>query len=176
MGTPGKVFILLAFLASVMPPAISQLRMHSPYDHDRIHPEQTGFVLHESGTAEFSWTSEWTQMTAQACTDEVAIFIWHFKDGTRAYSRQGEFISDFGKHSGYLLTQKSGHLEDVHHNRIQPLTQSNYPVKVELWAGEAGKDKGFVPKAVVDYVCFDAAAIEYNQPYHFANCPDGEGK
>ena len=108
-----KIASLLIILIAALPLAYSQLRNHSPYDQDRINPEQTGFILHDNGTVDFQWTSEWTEMTAQSCNDEAAIFIWHLKDGTKAYSRQGELVADFGKSTAYLLAQKSSTLEDA---------------------------------------------------------------
>jgi hypothetical protein len=79
-----KAASLLMFLIAALPSAYSQLRMHSPYDQDRINPGQTGFILHGNGMVDFLWASEWTEMTAQSFSDETAIFVWHFKDGTKA--------------------------------------------------------------------------------------------
>jgi hypothetical protein len=166
-----KVAYLLVFMITALPLAHSQLRNHSPYDQDRINPEQTGFVLHDNGTVDFQWTSEWTETTAQSCNDEVAIFVWHFKDGTKAYSRQGELVADFGKSISYLLAQKSSTLEDASGNKIQPLTKNNYPIKVELWIGTVTEAKNYSPKSRVDYLCFPGSVIEPNHTYHFSECP-----
>lgn len=165
-----SVFLLI-FLLTAIPPAIAQLRMHSPYDQDRINPELTRFTLHDSNGAEFEWTSEWTEMTAQSCTDEAAIFIWHFKDGTKAYSRQGDLVTDFGKNQAYKLSQKSSDLEDENHNRIQPLTKTNFPIKIELWVGTTGEATGYSPKARIDYLCLETKEIEADRTYHFTDCP-----
>jgi hypothetical protein len=166
-----KAASLLVFLIAALPLSYSQLRMHSPYDQDRINPNQTGFTLHENGTVDFLWASEWTETTAQSCIDEVAIFVWHFKDGTKAYSRQGELVADFGQNAAYLLAQKSSKLEDVSGNKIQPLTKTNHPVKVELWIGSVTEAKNYSLKSLVDYACFALSDIESNQTYHFSECP-----
>lgn len=166
-----KAAILFVLLIAALPLAYSQLRNHSPYDQDRINPEQTGFILHDNGTIDFLWASEWTEMTAQSHTDEVAILVWHFKDGTKAYSRQGELVADFGKSTAYLLAQKASTLEDANGKKIQPLTKTNYPIKVELWIGTVTEAKNYSPKSIVDYLCFSSADIELNRTYHFSDCP-----
>jgi hypothetical protein len=166
-----KVAILFVFLIAAHPLAYSQLRNLSPYDQDRINPDQTGFILHDNGTADFLWASEWTQMTAQSHNDEAAIFVWHFKDGTKAYSRQGELVADFGKGTAYLLAQKASTLEDANGNKIQPLTKTNYPTKVELWIGTVTEAKSYSPNSMVDYLCFPSSNIEPNHTYHFSDCP-----
>jgi hypothetical protein len=166
-----KVAFLLIILVAAFSPAYSQLRMHSPYEQDRINPDQTGFILHDDGTADFLWASEWTELTAQSCSDEVALFVWYFKDGTKAYTRHRDYITDFGKNSGYLLAQKSSSLEDARGNNIRPLTKNNFPIKVELWIGEAGETKEYSLKAIVDYLCLSASSIEPNRTYHFSDCP-----
>jgi hypothetical protein len=170
-----KVAFLLVFLITALPLAYSQLRMHSPYEQDRINPDQTGFTLHDNGTVDFQWTSEWTEMTAQSYNDEIAIFVWHFKDGTKAYSRQGELVADFGKNTAYLLTQKASALEDASSNKIQPLTKTNFPTKVELWIGSITESKTYAPKSMVDYLCFPSSEIEPNHTYHFSDCPQAGG-
>jgi hypothetical protein len=166
-----KAAILFVFLIAALPPAYSQLRMHSSYDQDRINPEQTGFVLHDNGTIDFLWASEWTEMTAQSCNDEIALFVWHFKDGTKAYSKQGDLVADIGKNTAYLLKQKASTLEDISGNKIQPLTKNNYPIKVELWLGTVTEAKNYLPKSMVDYLCFPSSEIEINRTYHFSECP-----
>jgi hypothetical protein len=163
------VFLFLLF--NTVSPAISQLRMHSPYEQDRINPDQTGYILHDDGTADFLWASEWTELTAQSCTHEVALFVWHFKDGTKAYTRHRDYLTDFGKNSGYLLAQKSSALEDARGNSIRPLTKNNFPIKVELWIAEVGETKEYSLKAIVDYLCLTSSSIEPNRTYHFSDCP-----
>lgn len=162
------LLILLSFLT---PSGFSQLRNLSEYTQDRIKPDQTYFVLHDTGSAEFAWASEWTHMTANTYDGKSAIFVWHFKDGSKAYSQQGTGIGDIGKNSGYLLTDKSADLEDIHRKKIQPLTLNNYPVKVELWIGEINDSKGYSPEAFGDEVCIQAPGIEYNVSYRFSECP-----
>jgi hypothetical protein len=163
---------LFALLIGIFSPAFSQLRMHSPYSQDQINPDQTGFLLHDNGAADFIWASEWSEFTAQSCTHEIAIFVWYFKDGTKAYSRQGQLIADFGQSSGYLLTQKASTLEDGNGNKIQPLTKNNYPIKIELWIGDFEDAKRYTLQSRVDYRCISATSIEANRLYHFLECPE----
>ena len=166
---PGAAF-LLSFLIATSSQGFSQLRNLSPYERDCINTDQTHFVLHEAGAADFKWASEWTHMTANAIPEKSAMFVWHFKDGTKAYARQGDFIGDAGGIKGYLFTDQDSSLEDIHRKKIQPMTLKNYPVKVELWIGEVGDATGFAPETMVDAACFDAQTIEYEKPYHFADC------
>jgi hypothetical protein len=168
----GAAFLLFLLIANRT--GFPQLRNISEYTQDRINPEKTYFVLHDNGDAEFGWTSEWTQMTALALDGKSAIMIWHFKDGSKAYSQQGEGIGYIGMNSGYLLTNKASTLEDIHHKKIQPLTRDNYPVKVELWIGEIGDSTGFSPEKEGDEVCFESPAIKYNVSYSFSNCSSEE--
>jgi len=165
-----KAVFLMLLMGSLIPFVSSQLRNFSEYNRDRINVEQTYFVLHDTGDAEYVWTSEWTHITAYANDSKSAILVWHFKDGLKAYSQQGEGIGEFGKNTGYLITDKSNKLDDLHCKKIQPLTRDNYPVKVELWIGEIGDSTGYLLEAVGDEVCFKAAAIEYNIPYYFSGC------
>jgi hypothetical protein len=165
----GVLFIAFLFYVAA-PSGVSQLRNMSEYFQDRINTDQTYFMLHDSGSADFAWASEWTNTTVQNNEDKSAMFLWHFKDGTIAYSLQEEFIGDIGKNGGFLLTDQSSNLEDVHRKPIQPLTRDNYPVKVELWVGEIADATGFSPELMGEAVCFDAQSIESNRKYHFHSC------
>jgi hypothetical protein len=167
----GLFILLLGGLSSF---AVSQLRNLSEFTQDRINTAQTYFVLHDNGDAEFVWASEWTHTTANANDGKAAIIIWYFKDGSKAYSQQGEGIGEIGKNSGYSLTNKSSSLEDIHRKKLQPLTRMNYPVKVELWIGEMGDSTGYSPEMLGDEACFQAAGIEYNTSYRFSTCRAGE--
>jgi hypothetical protein len=98
------------------------------------------------------------------------MFLWKFKDGSKAYAQQGDRIGDLGQAMGYLVENHAGNLEDVHRKKIQPMTASNYPVEVELWMGEIADATGFAPESLVDKACFDAPRIEVNQTYHSSEC------
>jgi hypothetical protein len=161
---------LAVLLSAASPSGFSQLRNLSEYSRDCIEFNQTGFVLRDKNVADYNWTTQWTHTTANAYPDQKAMLIWYFKDGLKAYLQQGEFIGDLGQITGYLLTGKSANLEDVHRKKIQPMTLSNYPVKVELWIGEIEDSTGFAPEILLDRVCFDAQSIELNQVYHFSSC------
>jgi hypothetical protein len=163
--------VLLAFLLTAAVSAgISQLRNNSEYFQDRINIEQTYFVLRDTGAADFAWASEWTNTTVQNNEDKSAMFLWHFKDGTTAYSLQAEYIGDIGKNAGFLLSNQASNLEDIHRKPIQPLTRGNYPVKVELWVGEIADSTGFSPELMGEAVCLDAQSIEPNRKYRFSSC------
>ncbi len=164
------VSFLLFLMIAMRPSANSQLRNMSEYSQDRINLDKTYFVLHDNGAAEFVWASEWTHDTANAYDGKSAIFVWHFADGSKAYSQQGEGIGMIGRNAGFLLTDKASSLEDIHRNKIQPLTRSNFPVKVELWIGEIAEATGYKPENQGDEACLDASSIEYNKPYHFSDC------
>jgi hypothetical protein len=169
-----KSIFLLFLLIIAGPPGICQLRNLSEYDVDRINTERTHFVLHDTGKAEFVWSSEWTHVTAYANDGKSAIVIWHFRDGSKAYSQQGEGIGEFGKNAGYLIANQASNLEDIRGGKIQPMTLDNYPVKVELWIGEIGEDKSYSPEMMGDEACFNEPGIEYNISYHFSGClPSG---
>jgi hypothetical protein len=167
-------FFSMAFMAALLsaasPSGFSQLRNLSEYSQDCIHSDKTYFVLRDTGTADFVWASEWTHTTANAYPDKKAIFLWKFKDGSKAYSRQGDLIGDLGQATGYLVTDQSANLEDVHRKKIQPVTISNYPVQVELWIGEIDDSTGYAPETLVDQVCFDAQRIQLNESNHFSKC------
>jgi hypothetical protein len=165
----GVFFLILLSVLSAS--GVSQLRNLSPYTRDRINPERTYFVLRDNGSAEFVWSSEWTHMTANAYDGKSAIFVWHFKDGSKAYSQQGLGIGEFGKNSGYLVTDKSADLEDIHRKKIQPLTLNNYPVKVELWVGEVSESEGYSLEFLGDDACVQTPSIKYNVTYSFTACP-----
>jgi hypothetical protein len=169
-----RAVFLILLMSSMSPFASSQLRNISEFTQDRINNDQTYFILHDSGEAEFAWASEWTTATAYAADGKSAILVWHFKDGSKAYSQQGEGITEIGKSLGYLLTNKLRNLEDIHRKKIQPLTRDNYPVKLELWIGEIGDSTGYSPEAMGDEVCFNKTGIEYNLSYHFSSCRAGE--
>ena len=163
--------ISFAFLLTVtVSSGFSQLRNNSEYWEDRINTEETYFVLHDTGEAEFAWASEWTNTTVQINEEKSAMFLWHFKDGTIAYSLQEEFIGDIGMHTGYLLTSQASNLEDIHRKHIQPLARNNYPVKVELWIGEIEESKGYSPELLGAAVCIDLQSIELNSKYYFDSC------
>jgi len=167
--------VTFVFLVSGMSPlADAQLRNMSQYDWDRINTEQTRFILHDTGEAEYFWVSEWNHSTAYAADGKSAIVVWHFKDGTKAYSEQGNGIGEFGKTRGYLISDTSSHLEDIHRNSIQPLSLDNYPVMIELWIGEIEESTGYNPEAKGDEACFTETAIESNISYYFSGCPAEE--
>jgi hypothetical protein len=162
----------LLFLMAVMSSSIfSQLRNLSEYLQDCIHAEKTYFILRDTDVTEFGWASEWTHVTANAIEGKAAIFLWHFKDGSKAYSLQAEDIGDIGKNSGYLLANKSSNLEDVHRQKIQPLNRNNFPVKVELWIGTIENEAGYTLETLGDAACLNESKIENNRTYHFSECP-----
>lgn len=167
-------FIGIACLAlclnAATAPGFSQLRNLSEYSEDCIHKEKTYFTLQEKEGADFGWASEWTHTTANAHPEKAAMFVWHFKDGSKAYAQQGELLGDAGQSTGYLLTDRSANLEDVQRKKIQPMSKTNFPAKVELWIGEIGDSNGFSPETLVDAACFNAQSIEYNHSYSFADC------
>jgi hypothetical protein len=164
-------FFFLFLLSALTPLGFSQLRNLSQFTRDRVRQDQTYFILHDNGTAEYVWSSEWTHTTAYAYEGKSAIFVWHFKDGTKAYSQQGKGVGEIGKNSGYFLTDKSAELEDIHGKKFQPMTLGNYPVKVELWIGEISDSKGYSPEVLGDEVCIQAPGIEYNISYRSTDCP-----
>jgi hypothetical protein len=169
----GAVFLI--FLISAMSPlSIGQLRNFSEFSQDRIHSDKTYFVLHEIGAPEFGWASEWTHTTANDNEGKSAIFVWHFKDGSKAYSLQAEDIGEIGKNSGYLLINRSSNLEDINRQKIQPLTLNNYPVKVELWIGKIGDSKGYSPEILGETACVAASSIGYGIRYRFSSCQADE--
>jgi hypothetical protein len=168
-----SVLALLLIAGSLL--GFSQLRNISEYTQDRINRDQTRFTLTENNAADFSWASEWTHTTAYAYSEKAAIFVWYFKNGSKAYSLQGESIDEAGRTTGYLLTKKSSPLEDKNHAKIQPMTRENYPVKVELWLGKNEDKSGLEPEIPVDRVCFDAKTIDYNRSYTFSDCRDSAG-
>jgi|WetSurMetagenome_2_1015567.scaffolds.fasta_scaffold947086_1 hypothetical protein len=163
-----RAAILLVLL--INPSGFSQLRNNSEYSQDAINTNKTYFVLHDTGAVEFGWASEWTNASADLYADKSAMFLWHFKDGSKAYSLQEQEIGEIGKNSGFLLARKASNLEDIHHKSIQPLTLNNYPVRVELWIGEIGDSAGYSPEILGAAVCLNAPGIEYNRPYHFSSC------
>jgi hypothetical protein len=164
---------LLVFLMNAMNPSgFSQLRNNSEYLQDGINTDKTYFVLQDTGAAEFGWASEWTNASVDLYSDKSAMFLWHFKDGSKSYSLQELEIGEIGRNSGFLLARKASNLEDIRRKNIQPLTRNNYPVKVELWIGKVGDSTGFSPEILGAAVCLNAQAqsIEYNRPYRFSSC------
>jgi hypothetical protein len=165
----GTVF--LSFLLNIAAPSgFSQLWNNSEFWQDRINTDKTYFVLHDTGEAEFGWASEWTNTTVMNNEEKSAMFLWHFKDGTIAYSLLEKHIGNIGRNAGFLLTKQSSNLEDIHRKPIQPLTRNNYPVKVELWIGKVEDSTGFVPEFMGEAVCLDSQSIEPNRQYHFSGC------
>jgi hypothetical protein len=164
------IVFLLFLVSAVASSGFSQLRMPSPYFQDRINLEGTYFVLNDGTTAGFGWASEWTQETAQTFDQITAIFLWHFKDGSVAYVKQGEYISDFGMLRSYLAKEEAPILKDGKGKPFQPMTLKNYPVKIELWIGTADENTGFTTKVLVDTVCFESDTVEYGQRYYFKSC------
>ena len=162
------VFLVLLYNSS----AFSQLRNNSEYSHDSINLDKTYFVLRDTGAAEFGWASEWTNASADFYEEKSAMFVWHFKDGSKFYSLQQKEIGEIGKNSGYLLTGKSQALEDIHRKNVQPLTRDNYPVKIELWIGKLDDSTGFAPEILGAALCLDSKAqtLEHNRTYHFSSC------
>jgi hypothetical protein len=151
-------------------PGFSQLRNLSEYSQDCINREKTYFLLQEKDGADYGWASEWTHTTAYANPEKAIMFLWHFKDGSKAYTRQGDLLGDAGQSTGYLLCDQSANLQDASRKKIQPMSKTNYPVKVELWIGEIGDSNGFSPETLVDAACFSAQSIEFNRRYNFTDC------
>ena len=174
-----RVDMVLAFLVFFLnfasPTGFSQLRNISEYSQDRINTDKTYFVSHDTGAADFGWASEWTLYSSIDYAEKSAMFLWHFKDGSKAYALQAEDIGNAGQGMGYLIAGKSSNLEDVRRKPVQPMTRDNYPVKVELWIGEVG-ETGFLPEILIDTACFDPQVIEPNRTYYFSSCKPSENK
>jgi hypothetical protein len=164
----GAALLALCFMIA-RPAAFSQLRNTSEYSQDRINTEETFFVLHDQGAADFGWASEWTMYSSIDYEEKCAMLMWHFKDGSKGYAMQAKDIGETGRGIGYFISGKSSNLQDVNRKPIQPMTRSNYPVKLELWIGEIG-ETGFSPKVLIDTACFDGQAIQPNRAYHFSAC------
>ncbi len=164
------VTCLALVLNATIPAGFAQLRNISEYSQDRINTGKTCFSLKDNDAAEFVWASEWTHNSAYAFPEKAIMFIWHFKDGSRAYARQGDLLGDAGQSTGYLLTNQSANLEDANRKKIQPMSRTNYPVKIELYLGEIGDSAGYSPETLVDTACFNAQSIEIGRSYHFADC------
>jgi hypothetical protein len=167
--TRASLFIFL--LGAVSSIGLSQLRNLSQFERDCLNRKGTYFILRDGGEAEFGWASEWTHITSNANDGKAAIVVWHFKDGSKAYSLQAENIGEIGMNSGYFLTAKSSNLEDVHRKKIQPLTKTNFPIKVELWIGALDNESGYSFDLFGDVLCFNEAKIEQNRTYQFTDCP-----
>jgi hypothetical protein len=133
---------LLAMLCVPGPCGFAQLRYNSDYSVDRVNTEQTSFLLKDSGAAEYHCASEWTTLTVQTNLTRTVFFIWHFKDGTKGFARQVEYVGDIGVRTEFLMTHSFADLEDQKGKKIQPMTRDNYPESVEI-----------------------------NLPYHFKSCP-----
>jgi len=170
----GRIALFLFLLLCAGSVALSQLRNASPYVQDHINIENTWFVLYDSNEAGFGWASEWTQTTARTQAEKTALFKWHFKDGSAAYTRQGEYIGDIGMFKPYLLTDESKNLKDIHGQPVQPMTLDNYPIKIELWMGTAGEQTDLKPEILVDSVCCNEGSIQYGYAYYFQACGDVE--
>jgi hypothetical protein len=160
-----------AWMTAVSAAGFCQLRLNSPYYEDRINTDHTYFVLYDSSSAYFVWTSEWTQPTVQRHYDKPAVFFWCFKDGTVAYSRQLERLEPVGKNLQYIQTSEAPDLLDARGNPTRPLTLENYPVKLELWITGATDDNPFSPLELIDTVCLGEQEIEYEYGYYFSECP-----
>ena len=170
MGRLIKIVFLVFLFTAVTSSGFSQLRMPSQYFQDRINPEATYFVLYDENRAGFGWASEWTQETARAYEGKTAIFLWHFKDGSKAYAKQGDNIGDFGMIKNYYAMDEASKLLDVKGKPVQPMTLENYPVRIELWIGTADANTGFTTETLLDTVCFESRIIEYGQKYYFSSC------
>jgi hypothetical protein len=165
-----KAAFFVAFLFTFDHPGFAQLRYSSDYSVDRINTDQTSFTLHSSGSAEYRCASEWTTMTIQINLTKTAMFVWHFKDGTKAFARQVEYVGDIGARTEFLMINPFSELEDKQGKKIQPMTRDSFPVKVEVWIGEFGDSNGYSPESMIDKACFDSQAIEYDRPYLFKGC------
>jgi hypothetical protein len=164
MGKIGAAVLLVAINSL----SFCQLRNISPYSADRINTDKTYFVLKDATTAGFGWASEWTQGTVQDFSEKHPFFVWHFKDGSKAYSRHDGYFGDLGQGLGYLLANESASLETATKDKIQPLTSINVPVRVELWLGE--DQAGLKPETHIDTACFEEEKIESGRVYHFSDC------
>jgi len=162
---------LMAVLCVANPSGFAQLRYNSDYSVDRINTEQTSFLLKDSGAAEYHCASEWTTLTVQTNLTRTVFFVWHFKDGTKGFARQVEYVGDIGARTEFLMTLSFTDLEDQKGTKIQPMTRDNYPVRVEAWIGDSDATSGYIPDILIDKACLDAQTIEFNQPYHFKSCP-----
>ena len=164
------IISIFFILNAAVPLASGQLRLPSEYYSDRINIEQTYFVLYDAQTAGFGYSSEWTDATAYNFAAKNIILVWHFKDGSTAYSIMEHALGDLGQHTDYLVTEESGNLLDKSYRSIQPLTLENFPVKLELWIGAAEDQAGFNTEELIDTVCFGESAIEYGYGYYFSPC------
>jgi hypothetical protein len=162
--------VLCSILFAVCSTGLAQLRNLSQFDSDCINRKGTYFILKDSGDVEFGWTSEWTHVTSNTNDGKSAIFAWHFKDGSKAYSLQAENIGEIGMNTSYFLSAKASSLEDVHRKKIQPLTKTNFPIKVELWIGTIDKESGYAVELLGDAACFNETKIEPNRSYQFSAC------
>ena len=162
---------LFSFLLHIAgSPGFAQLRAPSEYNRDGINIDNTYFVLYDTNEAVYGWASQWTQITAETYEDKILFFKWHFKDGSSAFTRQGEHVGDIGMITKYLLTDESGNLKDAKGNAVQPMTLKNYPVKIELWMGIVEDQAGFKPEILVDSLCNDQKSIQYGYGYYFHSC------
>jgi hypothetical protein len=155
-------------LVSINPSSFCQLRNMSPYAEDRISADRTYFILKNATTASFAWSSEWTQATVQDNEEKHPLFVWHFKDGSKAYSLHGGYFGDLGQGAPYILTNEAGNLENEKKEKVQPMTGTNFPVRIELWIGE--DQPVFKPEIPIDAACFEGQKIESGRIYHFSDC------
>jgi hypothetical protein len=165
-----RVFLFLFLLNAGTIAGLSQLRNLSDYTENRINIEKTYFLIHDDASVEFGWASEWTHAVSNGVPEKAAFFLWHFKNGVKAYSLVLEQLGDAGMKTGYLLTGKASNLEDVRRKSIQPMTRENYPVRLELWVGTLTESDGYTLENMVDAACFETQAIESNRSYHFTHC------
>lgn len=165
-----RIALLTVVLLAAGFAGFAQLRSPSEYNRDGVNLDNTWFVLYDSKEADYGWASEWTQTTARTYAEKSALFKWYFKDGSVAYTRQGEQIGDIGMITKYLLTDESENLKDIHGNPVQPLTLDNFPVKLELWMGTVENQADFKPEILIDAVCNDQKSIEYGYAYYFQGC------
>ena len=166
----GAFFLGLLISATALP-VHSQLRYNSEYSQDRINTEETSFALRKSGAADYRCASEWTTATVQAYLNDTVVFLWHFKDGSKAFARQAEYVGDIGKLTDFLVCNQAATLEDKRGKKIQPLTRDNPPVRVEVWIGTFSEAEGYSPAMLIDKACVDLQDLEYDQVYRFKDCP-----
>ena len=134
------------------------------FPEDRIDTVNTTFAFGPN----FRWSSEWTSETVATHGDKNVMFLWHFKDGTVGYVFNGNHLSD-APLVGYRMSNAGASpLEDINRNSIQPLTLTNFPVKVELYLGESEFFTTYVPQILIDTVCFGGESIESGQVYHLS--------
>ncbi len=115
------ITFLVCILIAASSAGSSQLRKPSDYSQDCINADHSYFIFHDTGAADFGWASEWTLDSSIDYSEKPAFFIWHFKDGSKAYSLQVADIGMAGQDIDYLIAGKSSNLEDVHRKPVQPI-------------------------------------------------------